>query len=123
MVLPLRVIEKLFVDESRKVLFCAPFVLVVFSSRVTYLKKVSVADAAAAFREARTPWRAPAIYVSPLPEIIQLVLVTLMAVATPNAASVLLPVVPAPARYIVSDVMAIVTVLIMFTNVITVPTG
>jgi hypothetical protein len=49
--------------------------------------------------------------------------VTLTAVAMPYAASVREPVVPAPARYIVSVVIAIVTVLIMLMNVIAVPTG
>ena len=49
----------------------------------------------------------------------------LRAVATPFAASVLLPVVPRPARYIVSEVIAIVITpaAFSFTNVIAVPMG
>ncbi len=64
-------------------------------------------------------------YVKPLPLIIHLVLVILIAVATPFAASVLLPVVPAPARTRVSDVIAIVITHpeVSFTNVIAVPIG
>ena len=55
---------------------------------------------------------------------IQVVLVSFLAVATPYCVSDLLPVVPAPAKYIVSDVIAIVTTLaVMFVNVIQVPTG
>lgn len=56
---------------------------------------------------------------------IQRVDATLMAVATPLAARVLLPVVPAPANTSVSDVIAIVTVPaeVSFTNVMAVPIG
>jgi hypothetical protein len=59
----------------------------------------------------------------PLPEISHVVEVSFTAVATPYSASVLDPVVPGPAKYIVSVVMAIVTVFFIFTKVITVPTG
>jgi hypothetical protein len=59
----------------------------------------------------------------PLPDISHVVEVSFTAVATPYAARVRDPVVPGPAKYIVSVVIAIVTVLIMFTKVITVPTG
>ena len=64
-------------------------------------------------------------YVRFVQEIIRLVDVTFIAVATQFAASVLLPVVPAPARTKVSDVIAIVIVQadVSFTNVIAVPTG
>jgi hypothetical protein len=52
------------------------------------------------------------------------VLVILIAVAIPNGASVREPVVPAPARSKVSDVIAIVTVApVAATNEIAVPTG
>jgi hypothetical protein len=50
--------------------------------------------------------------VSPVPLITQPVDDTFSAVAIPLAANVLLPVVPAPAKVSVSDVIAIVTVLI-----------
>lgn len=52
-------------------------------------------------------------------------LVIFIAVATPFAASVLLPVVPAPANTSVSEVIAIVSVPaeVSFTNVIAVPIG
>lgn len=58
-------------------------------------------------------------------EIIRLVLVTLIAVATPFSASVLLPVVPSHASTSVSVVIAIVMSpqLVSFTNVIAVPIG
>ena len=49
------------------------------------------------------------------------VLVIFKAVAMPLAASVREPVVPAPANVRVSDVIAIVNVLIWFTNVSVVP--
>jgi hypothetical protein len=49
-------------------------------------------------------------YVSPFPLIIQVVDVVFTAVAIPWAARVLEPVVPAPAKYIVSVVIAIVIV-------------
>lgn len=63
--------------------------------------------------------------VKPVPLIIQLVLVFLIAVAMPLAANVLEPVVPAPARTSVSDVIAIVMTpaLVSLMNVIAVPTG
>ena len=52
------------------------------------------------------------------------VAVTLTAVAIPNAARVLEPVVPVPARYIVSDVIAIVTVTpVSAINPMVVPIG
>ena len=51
-----------------------------------------------------------AFYVSPVPFIIHRVVAILHAVATPLAASVRDPVVPAPARTSVSEVIAIVTV-------------
>lgn len=56
---------------------------------------------------------------------IQRVLVTFNAVATPPAASVREPVVPVPAKTNVSLVIAIVTVpaLVSFTNVSVVPMG
>ena len=54
---------------------------------------------------------------------IQEVDVTLTADAIPFAAKVLDPVLPAPAKINVSDVIAIVTVLIRFTKVTTVPTA
>ena len=62
---------------------------------------------------------------SPVPLIIHSVEVILIAVATPFAASVREPVVPAPARRIVSVVMAIVTVPAPFwlMNVNAVPIG
>jgi hypothetical protein len=55
----------------------------------------------------------------------QVVLATLTAVAIPCAANVLEPVVPAPAKYMVSEVMAIVTVVALgpAINVMVVPTG
>jgi hypothetical protein len=54
----------------------------------------------------------------------QVVDAILSAVAVPYWASVLEPVDPVAARYIVSDVIAIVTALDdIFTNVIAVPTG
>ena len=64
-------------------------------------------------------------YVRLVPEIIHLVEVTLIAVATPFAASVLLPVVPAPASTSVSEVIAIVITPpeVSFTKVIAVPIG
>lgn len=64
-------------------------------------------------------------YVNPVPLIIHSVEVILSAVAIPFAANVLLPVVPAPANRIVSDVIAIVTVPAPFwlTNVMAVPIG
>lgn len=62
-------------------------------------------------------------HVSPNPEIIHLVDVILMAVAMPLAASVRLPVVPPGERAIVSDVMAMVSVLISLMNMILVPIG
>ena len=60
-----------------------------------------------------------------LPDIIQRVLVIFTAVATQLAVSVLLPVVPAPARTRVSLVIEIVIVpaLVSFINVIAVPIG
>jgi hypothetical protein len=61
--------------------------------------------------------------VNPLPEISHVVEPVFIAVATPFAANVLEPVVPAPANVNVSVVIAIVTVLIAFTNDTTVPTG
>lgn len=54
---------------------------------------------------------------------IQEVDVTLTADAIPFAAKVLDPVVPGPAKINVSVVIAIVTVLMRFTKVTTVPTG
>ena len=55
---------------------------------------------------------------------IQCVESILTAVATPYWASDLLPVVPVPAKYIVSEVIAIVTTWeVMLMNVIAVPTG
>jgi hypothetical protein len=61
-------------------------------------------------------------YVNPVPEISQVVEVILIAVATPYCASVLVPVEPVPARYIVSDVIAIDKLLeLMLMNVSTVP--
>lgn len=64
-------------------------------------------------------------YVRLVHDIIHRVLVTFIAVATPLAASVLEPVVPAPARTRVSVVIAIVSVPadVSFTNVIAVPIG
>jgi hypothetical protein len=64
-------------------------------------------------------------YVRLVPDIIHLVLVTLIAVAIPFAASVLLPVVPAQARTRVSEVIAMVMTPpdVSFTNVIAVPIG
>ncbi len=50
------------------------------------------------------------VQVSPVPLMIHSVLVTFLAMATPLAASVRLPVVPAPARRMVSLVIAIVSV-------------
>jgi len=61
--------------------------------------------------------------VSPVPDTIQVVVSTFKAVQHPYAANVRDPVAPVPARYMVSVVMAIVTVLIKFTNEITVPCG
>ena len=60
-----------------------------------------------------------------VPEIIQRVDVTLIAVAIPLDARVLLPVVPAPARTSVSEVIAIVITQsdVSFTNVSAVPIG
>lgn len=60
-----------------------------------------------------------------MPEIIHSVVVILIAVATPLAAKVLLPVVPAPARRIVSEVIEIVTTPAEFwlMKVIAVPMG
>ena len=53
---------------------------------------------------------------------IQVVLVSLIAVAVPYCASVLLPVAPVPDKYIVSDVIEIVALdEAMLTNVIAVP--
>lgn len=62
-------------------------------------------------------------YVNPVPEIIQRVDVTLIAVATPFAARVLDPVVPVPAKTNVSVVIEIVITpaLVSLTNVIAVP--
>lgn len=60
---------------------------------------------------------------NPAPEITQDVLVSLMAVASPAAARVLLPVDPSSAQTSVSVVMAMVIVLMRLTNVMTVPTG
>lgn len=45
MVFPLRVMVKLFVDESMNVLFCAPFVPEVFTSAVTLVKNGSASAA------------------------------------------------------------------------------
>jgi hypothetical protein len=55
----------------------------------------------------------------------QVVAATLTAVAIPWAANVLVPVVPVPARYIVSDVIAILTVVALgpAMNVRVVPIG
>ena len=63
--------------------------------------------------------------VSPTPSMIHSVDVNLSATAMPLAASVLLPVVPAPARRIVSAVMAMVTTPAAFwlTNTRRVPIG
>lgn len=60
-----------------------------------------------------------------VPDIIHLVLVTFIAVATPFAESVRDPVVPAPASTRVSVVISIVTAPaeVSFTKVIAVPTG
>jgi hypothetical protein len=64
-------------------------------------------------------------YVSPVPLIYQVVAATLTAVAIPWAANVLEPVVPVPARYIVSVSMAIVAVVALgpAMNVRVVPIG
>jgi hypothetical protein len=64
-------------------------------------------------------------HVNPVPEIIHSVLVNLIAVAIPFAARVLLPVVPAGDKRIVSVVIAIVTTPAPFwlINVTAVPTG
>jgi hypothetical protein len=63
-------------------------------------------------------------HVSPLPEINQSVLASLTAEAMPYSARVREPVVPGPARYMVSVVIAIVTsAAARFTKVSTVPTG
>ncbi len=62
--------------------------------------------------------------VKPIPEIIHAVLATFTAVAVPPAASVREPVVPVPDpanKVIVSEVMAMVTVLIWLMKVMTVP--
>jgi len=56
---PFRVTLKAFALLSRNVLFWAPLVLVVFSSRLTYLKYASVTEATAVFRLAITPWSTP----------------------------------------------------------------
>ncbi len=68
-------------------------------------------------------WETALIYVSPVPEIIHDVVAIFSAVAMPFAARVRDPVVPVPANVMVSDVMAIVTVLIWLTKVMAVPTG
>ena len=65
----------------------------------------------------------PIGYVRFVPLIIHDVDATFNAVAMPFAASVRLPVLPEPARVSVSDVIAIVTVLMAFTNVRHVPMG
>lgn len=63
-------------------------------------------------------------HVKPLPEMSQFVDVILTAVAEPYCASVLDPVVPAEDRYIVSDVIAMVTLAAaMLINVMAVPIG
>jgi hypothetical protein len=54
---------------------------------------------------------------------IQTVDATLSAEAIPKASSVVDPVVPGPAKYIVSLLIAIVTVLARFTKLTTVPIG
>jgi hypothetical protein len=53
----------------------------------------------------------------------QIVLATFVAVAIPPATSVRDPVVDVPANCSVSELIAMVSVLTWFTNVITVPTG
>jgi hypothetical protein len=58
-----------------------------------------------------------------MPDMYQRVVPTLRAVATPFAANVRLPVVPSGERTMVSEVIAMVTVLISFRNVIVVPMG
>jgi hypothetical protein len=63
-------------------------------------------------------------YVRPLPEIIQAVLVIFKAVAVPYCANVRVPVVPKPAKYIVSVVMAmLIEVADKLTKLIAVPIG
>jgi hypothetical protein len=63
-------------------------------------------------------------HVKLVPEIIHVVVVSFNAVATPYCANDLDPVVPAPARYNVSVVMAIVTTeALILTNVNAAPMG